>query len=526
MTTKPGVLLLFCLALFSAGVPCSAQAPDTDKGIVVKPVARTAAGGHRWALVVGINCYSNMPQLRFARQDAEALATTLVRECGFPEDNVVLMTDTVDARSPQFPTRGNLRARINQIAEVARADDVLLISFSGHGINIDGGGYLAPVDGASDDVGSFVPLSWVKTTLETCAAKQRLLVLDACHAGARAGAAADSPAEALLSPLAGAAFITLASCDARQLSHEYSELGHGVFTHSLLEGLRGRADNEAEGNRDSVVTASELFAFASLEVSRWSLRTGKAQTPVLKGEIRGRVELVRFDSRASGGNYTEPLANGVALEMVWVEGGSFTMGANDGDDDARPAHELSVRGFWISRTEVTQAQWQALMGASPSTQPGETLPVDRVSWDDACRFCKTCAEKSGKNGYGLPTEAQWEYACRGGKQERFFFDGGLSALKGYAWYKSNSRTRPHEAGSLTPNAHGLHDMLGNVWEWCEDWYEAYPGGDPNQFMSKQLRVLRGGAYFSHSSVLSSYGRSGGDPKKGERGVGFRIVRNP
>jgi len=288
-------LLAISVILLSSFSVIAAQ--EADRGILIGPAPRTEAGGQRWALIVGINDYTNVPALRYGRSDAEALAGVLVNKCGFPKENVILMTDAPDVRLKEFvrfPTRGNLRARINQIAQVAKANDLLLISFSGHGTNIDGRGYLMPVDGDARDIGSLVPLSWVKETLESSSVRQRLLLLDACHSGARAVDVADSPAAALLSPLGGAAFVTLASCDSDQLSHEDPNIGRGVFTDAVIEGLQGRADSEADGNRDSVITATELFGFASLRVEQWSLKSGKTQTPVLRGEFKGRIELARF----------------------------------------------------------------------------------------------------------------------------------------------------------------------------------------------------------------------------------------
>ena len=133
-----------------------------------------------------------------------------------------------------------------------------------------------------------MPLRWVTSTVESSPANQRMLILDACHAGAKSGAT-DSPAERINATLGAAAFQTLASCGPQELSHENPDTGHGVFATALLEGLEGRADAEGEGNRDGNITADELFDYASLRVKRWSFATGKRQTPVLKGQRRGPV---------------------------------------------------------------------------------------------------------------------------------------------------------------------------------------------------------------------------------------------
>ena len=261
-------------------------------GVVGRGLDKTAEGGHRWALVIGVNDYTNLSRLNYARQDAKALVDALV-QAGFDRDNIVLMTDDA-GRSAFYPTRGNLRARINQVAQMVGPKDVLLIFFSGHGAERHGDGYLVPVDGDTSDLYSLVPLSWVRQTLETSAAKHRLLILDACHSGAKSGDATGSSAAALLRPLAGAAFATLCSCDVEQLSYEDDEAKRGVFTAGLIDGLRGAADRQAEGNRDGVVTASELWAYSSLHTRRWGLKSGKTQTPVLKGNFKGRIELARF----------------------------------------------------------------------------------------------------------------------------------------------------------------------------------------------------------------------------------------
>ena len=264
-------------------------------GVAPAALAETRGGGQRWALVVGINDYTSAPGLRFARQDAQAMARALIEHCGFPKGNVVLMTDDRAVRidAPElYPTRSNLRNRINRIAEIAGKDDVLVIFYSGHGVNLLGEAHLVPVDGNDRDPGSLVPLRWVTSTVESSSATQRMLILDACHAGAKSGAT-NSPAERINATIAAAAFQTLASCGPQELSYEDPESGHGVFATALLEGLEGRADTEGEGNHDGSITADELFDYASLRVKRWSFATGKRQTPVLKGQRRGPVTIAR-----------------------------------------------------------------------------------------------------------------------------------------------------------------------------------------------------------------------------------------
>ena len=204
--------------LWGAEIVAAQNPSTTDKaiGIEGRAIAKTQQGGQRWALIVGINDYHNVPRLKSARQDARAMAKVLVG-AGFPQDNIMLMTDGV-GQGPLYPTRSNLRARIDQAAHMAGAKDALFVFFSGHGVQRNGRGFLVPIDGQGKDLGSLVPLSWVKETIESSPAQHRLLILDACHSGAKSGDMGDSPAEALLGPLDGAAFATISSCDVAQLS--------------------------------------------------------------------------------------------------------------------------------------------------------------------------------------------------------------------------------------------------------------------------------------------------------------------
>jgi formylglycine-generating enzyme required for sulfatase activity len=188
--------------------------------------------------------------------------------------------------------------------------------------------------------------------------------------------------------------------------------------------------------------------------------------------------------------------NGVTMELVLIPAGSFTIGSNDGASDEKPPHPVTLsRPFYMGKYEVTQAQWQAVMGGNPSHFQGDDkLPVESVSWDDCQEFCKKLSAKSGK-AVRLPTEAEWEYACRAGSMGRFCFgdnDGGLGA---YAWYTSNSDRKTHPVGQKKSNAWGLYDTHGNVWEWCADWYDKYPGsGATSDFFRQKCRVLRGGGW--------------------------------
>jgi formylglycine-generating enzyme required for sulfatase activity len=166
------------------------------------------------------------------------------------------------------------------------------------------------------------------------------------------------------------------------------------------------------------------------------------------------------------------------IEMVFVKGGTFTMGctAEQGDDcfdNEEPAHKVTLSDFYIGKYEVTQAQWKAVTGNNPSKFNGcDNCPVEGVSWNDIQEFIKKLNAKTGLN-YRLPTEAEWEYAARGGAQSRGYKYSGSNSVDEVAWYYGNSGNETHPAGTKKANELGIYDMSGNVYEWCNDWYGAY-----------------------------------------------------
>jgi formylglycine-generating enzyme required for sulfatase activity len=195
------------------------------------------------------------------------------------------------------------------------------------------------------------------------------------------------------------------------------------------------------------------------------------------------------------------LGGRVTMKLVLIPAGKFMMGPPDSEQGRNkfegPQHEVTLsKPFYVGVTEVTQAQYQAIMGMNPSQFKGATNPAEMVSWDDATEFCKKLSEKT-RQVVRLPTEAEWEYACRAGTATAFSFGDADSALGDYAWYRANSGNTTHPVGQKKPNAWGLFDMHGNVWEWCADWYGVYPKGavtDPQGAASGSLRVLRGGSW--------------------------------
>jgi formylglycine-generating enzyme required for sulfatase activity len=214
------------------------------------------------------------------------------------------------------------------------------------------------------------------------------------------------------------------------------------------------------------------------------------------------------------------------LRFVQIPAGSFDMGSDSAKAfDQNPVHQVTItRAFELQTTEVTQAQWVAVMGSNPSHFKGDDLPVDSVSWNDAQEFIGKLNALDPEKNYRLPTEAEWEYACRAGSKDARY--GDLDAI---AWWTHNSGQQTHAVGQKQPNAWGLYDMLGNVWELCADWKDSYPVRsvtDPTGPSSGYYRVSRGGGWFDAASAVHATFRSSPEPTYRGSSLGFRLARGP
>ncbi|MGH9840269.1 MAG: SUMF1/EgtB/PvdO family nonheme iron enzyme [Blastocatellia bacterium] len=225
------------------------------------------------------------------------------------------------------------------------------------------------------------------------------------------------------------------------------------------------------------------------------------------------------------------LGGNVKLEMIHIPGGEFLMGSNEHYDE-EPIHRVRLSPYFIGKYAVTQAQWEVVMGNNPSNFKGDNLPVESVSWDDAVKFCEAISAKTGKT-FRLPTEAEWEMACRAGSTGKYCFGNDEKLLGEYAWYYENADGKTHPVGQKKPNVWGLFDMHGNVWEWCADKYsdeyyaECERQGvvfDPQISATGSYRVSRGGEwdyYAAHCRSAIRYENAPGD--RGDS-LGFRLVR--
>jgi formylglycine-generating enzyme required for sulfatase activity len=218
--------------------------------------------------------------------------------------------------------------------------------------------------------------------------------------------------------------------------------------------------------------------------------------------------------------------------MVYVAGGTFTMGctAEQGNDcysNEKPSHSVTLSGYYIGKYEVTQAQWKAVMGSSnnPSYFKGDNLPVEKVSWDDAKDFISKLNAKTGKN-FRLPTEAEWDYAARGGNRSKGYKYSGSNSLGNVGWYWDNSGKTTHAVGQKTPNELGIYDMSGNVWECCNDWYGNYSSSsqtNPAGANTSSYRVSRGGGWSNVAASCRVANRNCYTPDLRYIHLGFRLV---
>ena len=222
-----------------------------------------------------------------------------------------------------------------------------------------------------------------------------------------------------------------------------------------------------------------------------------------------------------------------SYNMVYVEGGTFTMGCTSEQggeckDDEKPSHSVTLSSYYIGETEVTQALWKAVMGSNPSYWTGDNLPVEKVNYADVETFITKLNQKTGRT-FRMPTEAEWEYAARGGKKSRGYKYSGSNSIGDVAWYDENSGRKTHPVRQKQPNELGIYDMSGNVYEWCSDWEGSYSSGsqtNPKGPSSGLGRELRGGSWSWVARSCRVSIRDYINPSCRNSNIGFRLVLVP
>ncbi len=554
-------------------------AGDKGKDFVPVPTSGPLAGrriyGNSWALLVGINEYAHLPKdawLEYAVNDVTDLRQALVTHYGFPQENITVLTN-------DQATGANIRRQLAALVDrrKVKADDRILIYFSGHGqtIKLENGGdmgFLVPHDAEvdfsqADNPAPYLltclPMKQVWDYLDSTPAKHVLLLADACYSGLLAKPRAlESISPEALPAIAGRRAVQVVTAGRRgEVSYEMSRFGHGAFTHKLLEELKARA-----GTAGDVFTATELYAAIKRAVANVS---GGKQTPQM-GDYGTEGDFIFITATRPAGTAPvkpsdAPPANAKpgqvwvcptdGAEMVLVPAGEFRMGkdgvrVNDGRIQrygAAPQHPVNVGAFWISRYEVTNAQYARFLNATGKTKdadgrlfgtppdleqregiwqakPGrERHPVHAVSWFAARSYAEWA-------GCRLPTEAEWEKAARGVDAREWPW-GGAGAVGEFAHWGTTDPQQPFAVGSfpVDRSPYGCMDMAGNAWEWTASLERPYPynAADGREDLSAPgWRVARGGA----ASVVmygSTWWRSGLDPSAANPGpapdLGFRCV---
>ena len=515
-----------------------------------------------YLFLVGVKDYSQkgeLTDLKYAEEDVHTLAQ-LFSDAGVPSTNIVLMTQRVAANKARFaPSAEQIRNELDLLLKILKPEDSIIVGFSGHGLQFknDDTNYYCPIDAKPDtnNKHTLVSLTDVYLKLEKCKANTKLLLVDACRNDPLSSTAKAArriqiqPVFARPAPVFSGGTIAIFSCSESEQSFEHPDLKSGLFFHFVNRALAG----EADADDDNVVDLGELENFATKNVQKWAqANLGKSQTPESRGTKRGTIEIVRFDRKvvpkfppletmaemdrnSPSIPFPKPkatgktLTNSIGMKLTIIPKGTFLMGAppdEEGSDDSERQHVVTIsKDLYLGMYEVTQAEYQKVMGINPSEFQGDKIaerhpktgrvikavdssnyPVENVSWLDAVEFCKKLSdlpeERAAKRVYRLPTEAEWEHACRAGSMTAFSFGDDRSELSEYAWFSSSST---HPVVQKKPNAWGLYDMHGNVWEWCSDWYGDYPASDaldPAGAALGKYRVIRGGGWYNNTNLVT------------------------
>ena len=321
------------------------------------------------------------------------------------------------------------------------------------------------------------------------------------------------------------AFAELAAIQGN-LSVNYKPFGADVYIDGKKVGQSPRVFNGILVGSHKVEIKKDGYGTDSKTVSIL-----EGQTASLSGVLTTHTSSsVASGFSSSGNTITIPVKDGISIDMVRVEAGTFTMGATaemkNTEDSEKPTHRVTLTNdYYIGKYEVTQALWQAVMGDDPSYFKGDNLPVEAVTWDDCQEFIGKLNRITGKT-FRLPTEAEWEYAARGGNKSRGYQYSGSNNPSNVAWYDDNSGDKTHAVGTKQPNELGIYDMSGNVWEWCQDWYETYSSSsqvNPTGANSGSCRVVRGVSWYNNARDCRLSLRGSNTPDFRSSNLGLRLV---
>ncbi|HQN22958.1 MAG TPA: SUMF1/EgtB/PvdO family nonheme iron enzyme [Thermotogota bacterium] len=491
------------------------------------------AFGKNYAIVVGINTYKNMDKLTNAERDAREIES-LLADLGY--ETIALTGSSV--------TNESILEEIAYVAGKSRTSDTLVFFFSGHGF----GGNTKDERGiatyySKEAAGNYITQTRLEVELGQFRGK-KYVILDACNQGSAVKASARMRVN--LSEKVDL-FITSSASNQKakdEFMLEGRQINHGVAAYFLMEALGGKADK----NRDNRLTTYEIgYYFRDMATKYRNYLPQDPEVDYVDGnDLFADLSLASVSTPEG---------------MVLVEGGSFLMGSNEGDDDEEPVHTVNLTyDYWMGKYEVTFAEYDAFCNATGRSKPGDlgwgrgTRPVMNVSWWDAIAYCNWLSEKEGiakaydsngnlldrngrtttditkVEGYRLPTEAEWEYAARGGQETNRYKYSGSNDPNEVGWYwenwgEKNRKTQP--VGQKKPNVLGIYDMSGNVYEWCHDWWGDYASTtqtNPTGPSSGSIRVTRGGSWYFLAQLCRVADRYNFTPTFSFDNLGFRLSR--
>jgi formylglycine-generating enzyme required for sulfatase activity len=535
----------------------------------------------RVALVIGNGAYKASP-LKNPVNDARDMAAKL-RSLGF----------TVIERSNLGMKQ--IGSTLREFRSKLTPGSVALVFYAGHGLQIKGENYLPAVDaeiGGEEDVpNQSMSMRQIMNVLSDAKTRLNLVFLDACRDNPYARSFRNSSGGLAKEDAPSGTLISFATRPGSVASDGNGR--NGLYTGALLEqmnntslpieqvlkgvvtavkgGSNGRQEPWMEGSIEGDFCFGDCSARSAPQVAMSDDRALWESVKDSRDVNEFEAYLAHFPRgvfavlantriKALSSNDGRPVAMALppvqpvpvarpiqpgatfkdcddCPEMVVIPSGTFMMGTKDdpfakipSPKDEQPQHAVSIRSFSIGKYEVTQEQWYSVMGNTPSNFKGRTLPVMKVSWNDTQEFIQKLNAKTGKT-YRLPTEAEWEYTARAGSQTEFSFGDNENDLGRYAWFYDNSSSQTHPVGEKQPNAFGLFDMYGNVWEWTQDcWNENYVGApnDSSAWMQGDCsrRVLRGGSWNSVPQVLRSAIRNRNSSEFRYFNYGFRVARTP
>lgn len=505
-----------------------------------------------FVLIISNENYEREQSVPFALNDGVIFKLYCEKTLGIPPKNILYAPDA---------TLNGMLIHLKWLQDVMKAyegEARCIVYYSGHGMPSEDGkyAYLLPVDGISNMPSSGINIEEIYKQLGAMPSKATIVLLDACFSGARRDGGNLTSARALAiavkeKPIKGN-LVVFSAAQGNETAYPYKEKGHGLFTYYILKILQEKGGFVSLGElsdyvqksvgRTSIVEnhkSQSPSVIASTEIGdnwkKWMFTDKKAlKHEVVKSappKILPTPTLNDIDIPIPKSKSIEFKVKDIVFNMIFVKGGSFNMGATEeqkgmANDKEFPVHQVTLSDYYIGETEVTQDLWEAVMGRNPSKFRGNHRPVECISWKNCQDFVDKLNEITGQK-FRMPTEAEWEYAARGGHKGGKRLYSGSDLIDDVACYTNNCEERSRDVKSHQANELGLYDMSGNLWEWCVDGYSPYssePQKNPKAPDSANGRVIRGGSWFSEANDCRVSYRGAEPSTYKSSNIGFRLAK--